>query len=413
MYCSISNFGRIRYDTGRITYGSESAGYMVVSLNEKLHRVHRLVAMAFAPPGRPDQIFVNHIDGKKSNNRADNLEWVTPSENSQHAKDNLPFKDQSIHIRKPIFAREYIENNQSNEGWNEWPSQRAFALHHKVRQTDMLKILDPNKPNKKQKSKLDGKWYEYKRKNMEKPVDLPGEVWKPVVDHVTGEKLPGNTLVSNFGRFKLGEEGRLRKVSEKISGYLTIHIANVGMRSAHALVAAAHIRPRKEGETVNHKDLDRGNNCVSNLEWITRSEQTIHALKTNKNRKPNTYAYIPIEGRKIGSDNWERFECSTLAAKALGSKCGANNIRSVCQGKRNHACGYYWRYAERNIVEFLDENEIWKDYEIDRETNEFQYVQTRSFEHGEKNKTLIETPTNSKRKMNPEKEKHDLKRAKV
>lgn len=63
-------------------------GYMVVGLtvNKKRfnHQIHRLIANAFIPnPEGKTQ--VNHIDGNKSNNRLENLEWVTPSENKIHA----------------------------------------------------------------------------------------------------------------------------------------------------------------------------------------------------------------------------------------------------------------------------------------------------------------------------------------
>lgn len=63
-------------------------GYCIVSLREgtqtKIHRVHRIVALAYIPvvEGKPH---VNHIDGNKQNNRVENLEWVNRSENMLHA----------------------------------------------------------------------------------------------------------------------------------------------------------------------------------------------------------------------------------------------------------------------------------------------------------------------------------------
>lgn len=81
---SISNLGNVRNDkTGRIlkTY-TKPSGYMQVQLGRKTipQYIHRLVAKAFIPndDNKPQ---VNHKNGIKCDNKVENLEWVTASEN--------------------------------------------------------------------------------------------------------------------------------------------------------------------------------------------------------------------------------------------------------------------------------------------------------------------------------------------
>lgn len=89
-----SNLGRIRSlpratTNGRVLklYCNSKNGYMYVSLSkdnvQKSRRVHRLVMAAFN--GLNDGLQVNHLNGNKADNRIDNLEYCTQSENMKHA----------------------------------------------------------------------------------------------------------------------------------------------------------------------------------------------------------------------------------------------------------------------------------------------------------------------------------------
>lgn len=94
----VSNYGEIySLRTEKILHQSlnKSNGYYGICVSagsrrkRKLIKPHIAVACAFVP-GEKDGLVVNHIDGNKTNNKSDNLEWVTLKENSQHAiKNNL------------------------------------------------------------------------------------------------------------------------------------------------------------------------------------------------------------------------------------------------------------------------------------------------------------------------------------
>ena len=82
-----SNKGRIRQiSNGQILSGSsDDKGYTCVKLNNKNHKLHRIIATTFIPNDDPlNKTEVNHIDENKANNCVDNLEWCTSKENSNH-----------------------------------------------------------------------------------------------------------------------------------------------------------------------------------------------------------------------------------------------------------------------------------------------------------------------------------------
>lgn len=86
----VSNFGKIRRigSVKPLATHKNDKGYYSVQLHcsgfRKARTLHSLVADTFICP-RPEGMQVNHINGVKSDNCVDNLEWVTPSENMAHA----------------------------------------------------------------------------------------------------------------------------------------------------------------------------------------------------------------------------------------------------------------------------------------------------------------------------------------
>lgn len=86
---SVSDTGEVRKDKNNyILSQSEQQGYKFVTLliegKQKRMRVHRLVAETYIE-NLDNKPYVNHINGQKDDNNVENLEWVTPSENTQHA----------------------------------------------------------------------------------------------------------------------------------------------------------------------------------------------------------------------------------------------------------------------------------------------------------------------------------------
>lgn len=83
----VSTNGKVKYNNNKITYGHKSGEYLSTSFNKKSILVHRLIAQTFIL-NPENKLYVNHKDGNKLNNTVTNLEWVTHSENIQHAINN-------------------------------------------------------------------------------------------------------------------------------------------------------------------------------------------------------------------------------------------------------------------------------------------------------------------------------------
>ena len=106
--------------------------------------------------------------------------------------------------------------------------------------------------------------------------NLEGEIW---IEN-NGYKI------SNKGRI-IGKKGILLKPNKNNYGYLSISIIledGFRVNSVHRAVAYLFLGKPKEGQEVNHKDGNKENNCVENLEWVTKSENQQHVGNVLKKR---------------------------------------------------------------------------------------------------------------------------------
>ncbi len=129
------------------------------------------------------------------------------------------------------------------------------------------------------------------------------EIWKPIkgFEHT-------KYLISNFGNVKNTQTNYILEKNNK-TGYSTVLITHKNISKTHklhVLVASTFLENENVTNVVNHKDGNKLNNNVSNLEWTSQSNNTIHAHKNNlykiKPKIDNSKDYekfINVESKKI------------------------------------------------------------------------------------------------------------------
>jgi hypothetical protein len=161
--------------------------------------------------------------------------------------------------------------------------------------------------------------------------------------------------ITKDGRVWSDKTKRYLRTTKCGSGYFMVGLSNSGSvkpMSIHRLVAKSYI-PNPEGKaTVNHKDGDKMNNCVDNLEWATHRENSIHSIRILGNPKPPTYKgkfgaqhnrSIPVHMYDGGGNHIATFEGLSDAARKTGM-----SLSSVFMSlkHRSPAFSFYFFYEK-------------------------------------------------------------------
>jgi hypothetical protein len=165
------------------------------------------------------------------------------------------------------------------------------------------------------------------------------ELWRDV------DGYEGEYMVSNKGRIMSLKDWNKPKILKPFfdhHGYKKINLLkNREMKQVfvHRLVVEAFIGKIPEGMTVNHKDGNKTNNCVTNLEIVTQKENILHSYYVLGNGIRAVYMLD-----KNTFEILKEFPSITLASKEM--KIDDAAIYKVCMNARNFAGGYSWMFKD-------------------------------------------------------------------
>jgi len=112
----------------------------------------------------------------------------------------------------------------------------------------------------------------------------------------------------------------------------------------HRIVAKAFIPNRGDLEQVNHIDGNKTNNCVTNLEWCSRSYNIKHAWETGLKQERGCCISKKIIGINIKTGEKKEFNSTADANMFLFNKKTGNAISNCLNGRSKSSSGYYWRF---------------------------------------------------------------------
>lgn len=128
------------------------------------------------------------------------------------------------------------------------------------------------------------------------------------------------------------------------SGYVTVNLCKCNKYTSydiHRLVAMAFLEVNDINRVeVNHKDENKRNNCVNNLEWVTKPENNSWGTKIERQAEKIKRKVLQCDLNGVSLKEWES---ATDAEKELSGKI-TGAISHCINGKTKTAYGYVWQF---------------------------------------------------------------------
>lgn len=276
----VSSLGRIKNIKGHILSDKpKKSGYVCYKLyldgkTLKNLAVHVLVAKTFIP-NELNKDSVNHINTVKNDNRVINLEWATHAE-QKYKENNKPITA----IGKSIIQYD-LEGNFIKRWEKLVDAEKELGINHRS-------ICSAASGRTKTSGGFIWKYCDEEKK------DLENEIWKQL-----SEDEYDNTFVSNLGRIKSkGNNPFFGTLMD--NGYYRTNLFNKKEgkyrgKLVHRLICKAFAPNPENKPIVNHKDENRTNNNIENLEWVTQQENTNHSLDLHARVASNCRSRIVLQ----------------------------------------------------------------------------------------------------------------------